>query len=325
MIAVDHLERYWSRSIANMRQPGAAPRSEAEWARDKLLLHGLGVGIEQAARYLATSPSLEQFENWILDLNGGAIDPARLRRLNAALRGEPYGEATAQWLASIEALPPVLSKADLAQWEEEGVVVVPGAIPRDEAATACAAVYEHIGADPANPDTWYTRRNMQGIMVQFFQHPAFDAARTSARIHKAFAQLWGTADLFPTTDRCGFNPPERGAYRFPGPNLHWDADLTRPVPFDVQGLVYLVDVEAEQGAFTCVPRFHRELEAWLRALPPGANPMEHIPCDRAKAVAASAGDLILWHQALPHGSRPNRAALPRVVQYLTMFPPLRIT
>jgi len=28
----------------------------------------------------------------------------------------------------------------------------------------------------------------------------------------------------------------------------------------------------------------------------------------------------LWHQSLPHGSSPNRAARPRVAQYVTMKP-----
>jgi ectoine hydroxylase-related dioxygenase (phytanoyl-CoA dioxygenase family) len=41
---------------------------------------------------------------------------------------------------------------------------------------------------------------------------------------------------------------------------------------------------------------------------------------RAISTAGSAGDLIVWHQALPHGATPNLATLPRVVQYLNMFP-----
>jgi ectoine hydroxylase-related dioxygenase (phytanoyl-CoA dioxygenase family) len=37
-------------------------------------------------------------------------------------------------------------------------------------------------------------------------------------------------------------------------------------------------------------------------------------------IAGRAGDLIIWHHALPHGSSPNRAKVPRVVQYLKMMP-----
>jgi ectoine hydroxylase-related dioxygenase (phytanoyl-CoA dioxygenase family) len=41
---------------------------------------------------------------------------------------------------------------------------------------------------------------------------------------------------------------------------------------------------------------------------------------RAIPIAGGAGDLIVWHQALPHGATPNLANSPRVVQYLNMFP-----
>nr|WP_246483388.1 phytanoyl-CoA dioxygenase family protein [Paenacidovorax monticola] len=32
------------------------------------------------------------------------------------------------------------------------------------------------------------------------------------------------------------------------------------------------------------------------------------------------GDLIIWHHALPHGSRPNTTRQPRLVQYINLFP-----
>jgi ectoine hydroxylase-related dioxygenase (phytanoyl-CoA dioxygenase family) len=41
---------------------------------------------------------------------------------------------------------------------------------------------------------------------------------------------------------------------------------------------------------------------------------------RAIPIAGRAGDLIIWHQALPHGATPNLCTLPRIVQYLNMFP-----
>ena len=39
-----------------------------------------------------------------------------------------------------------------------------------------------------------------------------------------------------------------------------------------------------------------------------------------KPIAANAGDFILWHQALPHGSSPNTATRPRLVQYINYMP-----
>jgi ectoine hydroxylase-related dioxygenase (phytanoyl-CoA dioxygenase family) len=38
-----------------------------------------------------------------------------------------------------------------------------------------------------------------------------------------------------------------------------------------------------------------------------------------QSIAAKEGDLIIWHQALPHGNSPNRAGFPRLVQYLNMY------
>ncbi len=40
--------------------------------------------------------------------------------------------------------------------------------------------------------------------------------------------IWGNADLSVTTDRAGFNGPERLAWLFQGPDLHWDTGQSRP-------------------------------------------------------------------------------------------------
>src|SRR5262249_15158053 len=75
-------------------------------------------------------------------------------------------------------------------------------------------------------------------------------------------------------------------------------------------------------AFRCVPGFHHRLASWLAELPPVANPRSRAILDTLTAVpiAGRAGDLVIWHHALPHGSSPNRSSQPRVVQYLKMMP-----
>jgi ectoine hydroxylase-related dioxygenase (phytanoyl-CoA dioxygenase family) len=157
--------------------------------------------------------------------------------------------------------------------------------------------------------------------VQYFQHPAFDAVRRAPRIHKAFAQLWGTADLWVTTDRVGFNAPEREGFMFPGPRLHWDVTVKTPFLLGTGGILYLTDTPPEQGAFTVVPGFQRWGEAWLKALPPSADPRQQdLYALGPHAIGGRAGDLVIWHQALPHGASPNRGTRPRMVQYVNMFP-----
>jgi hypothetical protein len=319
VLGVCQLKRLWARNTAS-RAGHRLPIDHREKHLDHLVIDALGVGLEQTMQYLfAAAPTFEAFERWIVDA-AGPVAPPLAGRINAAVIGTPYPAEITEWLAAVDASPPVLSADDLAFWDEHGYIIVHDAVPADSLAAAAQAVWDHVGARPEAPDTWYRRRN-NGIMVQFFQHPAFTANRRSPRIHKAFAQLWGTADLWVTTDRVGFNVPERPGWHFPGPDLHWDTSLAQPMPFHAQGILYLTDTPPEQGAFTCVPGFHRRIEAWLANLPPDADPRrQDLHALGSQPIGGRAGDLIIWNDALPHGSRPNRGRAPRLVQYIRMYP-----
>ena len=318
LLGVFQLERYWSTIMAGQRgAPLPLPMHDRHL--NSLVIHALGIGLEQASDYLATQPSFDAFERWIVETTGG-IAPLQVARINAAVSGAPCPDEIRRWLDAVEASEPVLSAADLEHWNEHGYVVLHDAVPRDSREAATQALWDHLGAHESDPGTWY-RRNDHGIMVQYFQHPAFDANRRSPRIHKAFAQLWNTADLWVTTDRAGFNVPERPGWMFRGPDLHWDVSVKTPIPFGTQGILYLTDTPPEQGAFTLVPGFHRRIESWLETLPPGADPRrKDMHALGSRAIGGRAGDLVIWHQALPHGASPNRGTRPRMVQYINMLP-----
>jgi hypothetical protein len=316
-LGIPHLARFWSRTLAKRSGDAPASNSPGDWAADNTLLAGLGLNLRETYAFLYDqTPSLATFEAWILDLNGGSIDPARIARLNAALGGE-VGEASVPAPAAL----PVLTHADLAFWEENGYVVLHDAVPPENSQAAAEAIYHFLGIEPLQPDTWYGRTLGHTIWVPLLHHPALWANRNSRRIYGAFSQIWRRPDLWVNVDQAGFNPPERPGWKFPGPHLHWDVSLVQPIPFGVQGILYLTDTAADQGAFTCVPGFHRIIENWLDALPAGADPRaQDLRSFETVPVAGRAGDLIIWHQALPHGASPNRSARPRVVQYLTMRP-----
>ncbi len=318
-LGICHLKRMWSRAMA-ARQGRFFPTSQHERHLDRLVIHACGLGLEQTASYLGdAAPSFEAFERWLVAITGG-VAPEAVARINAAVTGEAMPEPCARWLAGVTASPPVLKAADLAHFNEHGYVVLHEAVPAAIREAAAQALWAHLGADPDDPQTWYQRRD-HGIMVQYFQHPAFAAIRRAPRIHKAFAQLWGTADLWATTDRVGFNAPERADFRFPGPHLHWDVSVKTPIPFGTGGILYLTDTPPEQGAFTLVPGFQRWGEAWLKALPAGTDPRQQdLYALGPRAIGGKAGDLVIWHQALPHGASPNRGLRPRMVQYINMFP-----
>src|SRR5262249_5793609 len=157
-------------------------------------------------------------------------------RINATIRGEEYSEEVKALIRAIDEAEPVLSAADLSFWEEHGYVIVHDAITQDDCRAAELAVWQSLNMHPHNPETW-DQRSTHGIMRQFFHHPALTKPRRSARAHKAFAQIWGTGDLWATIDRVSFNPPESKGWAFPGPHLHWDTSLAAPIPFDVSGLI----------------------------------------------------------------------------------------
>ena len=306
------LRDFWA---ARTFRPGAPPMPPQQ---ARLLLDTLGLGIEQVATYLRDQPDYASFTAW-LSTTAGTPDADKLDRYHAWLAGDPPPPATQKLLAKIDAMPPVLDAAALAEWAADGVVVLRHAITPAEVKAAEQVLWQRLEASPDDPASWYGCAT-QGIMLQCFQHPALEAARRSRRIHKAFAQLFGTADLWATTDRMSFNPPEAPGHPFRGPHLHWDTSLSPPIPLSMGGILYLTDTAADQGALQVVRGFHRRIAPWLATLG-DIDPRTIDLSAEATTVPANAGDLVIWHHALPHGASPNRATRPRLAHYVTMYPP----
>ncbi len=321
VLGVPHLYRLWSRTADADGNVGAS--DGRQWAADRLTIHGLGLGLHETLEFLYSRPSVADFEAWILERNGGAIDPQQVALVNtrvARLSGQEPEPVEAGLPGDFE---PVLGEDEVLCWQEQGYVVLCDAVPPEACRAAEQALWDFLGMDPTVPDSWYQNPHGHTIMAPLFHDPAFAENRRSPRIRAAFAQLWGTNDLQVTIDRGGFNPPERKDWRFPGPDLHWDTSLAAPIQLDIQGILYLTDTPAAQGAFRCVPGFHRRIDAWLAGLPPGADPRAQDLSVEAVPVAARAGDMVLWHAALPHGASANRGTGPRMVQYIAWYPPGR--
>jgi hypothetical protein len=319
-LGVQHLKRFWAQALAK-RNGASLNSTQQDWHFDNLLLNGLGLPLQETMRYLMqAAPDFATFERWVLEKNGGALVPLQVERLNCLFTGQPYGASVTEHLREIEVSEDVLSAEDLRFWDENGYVIVRGAISKEQAQATETAVWDALGMSPTNPASWYEKPIGQGIMMDFYHHPTLRANRQSPRIQKAFAQLWQTADLWMTTDRTSLNPPETSTYCHQGTPLHWDMSLRPPFHFGTQGLIYLCDTPAYQGAFRCVPGFHRQLESWLAGLPASTDPRSIDLTGLAQPIAAEAGDMVIWHHFLPHGSSANRGSYPRIVQYLNMYP-----
>lgn len=299
--SIEKIRLYFLKAIA----PGSyLDQPVINWEELNSLLNYLGIGIEPTFRFLAnTTNSAEQFEQWVNE-NGSSNNQVNETREQ-------------------EARTTIFTPEEMALWQEKGYIILRGAIPTEDCRATTKLIYAKIGADPSNPASWYLPHPLkQGIMIQLYKHELLERNRYAPRIRQAFQQLWKEEQLFVSHDRVSFNPPESANYTFPGPNLHWDVSLQQPIPFGLQGLLYLTDTAANQGAFTVIPGFHRLINDWLEQLPEGTNPRDKALLNNLERepIAAKAGDLIIWHHCLPHGSSPNTSDQPRIVQYINYQP-----
>lgn len=281
------------------------------------MIDALGISLSQMHGYLlCDAPTFSELEEWIV-ATAGRPDRICIERLNADIVGTPHPRTIRRWLETIENSEPVLTQDDLSFWSENGYVVVKNAVTPEACAKAEKAIREYVSSASSLQDDM----SVHGIMVELIQHHALETNRRATRIHKAFAQLWGTADLWVSADRCGFHEPQSEERPFPGPDLHWDMEFDLPIKFKTQGILYLTDTLPEQGALTLVPGFHNRLREWLQTLEPGIDPQaQDLHALGSVPIAGEAGDMIIWHHALPHGSRPNLGKHPRIVQYINMYP-----
>jgi Phytanoyl-CoA dioxygenase (PhyH) len=319
LIGVPQLRRLWRRTVLACGEAVDA----ATWAADQAAIYGLGLGLHETMAFLhATKPDFAAFERWVLACNGGVMDAARVAQVNAVVaRAESGAVSPAEGLPAD--LAPVLDADDLRCWAEKGYVVLREAVSPEDCRAAAEAIWAFTGTSPDEPERWHDARNREGIFVTLARHPAFEKNRRAPRIRAAFAQLWGTDDLWVAIDRGGLNPPDRPGRSFAVPPLHWDISLVPPFTDYFQGILYLTDTPAEQGAFQCVPGFHRRLAAWLAALPGGVDPRDQDFSAEAVRIPGRAGDMVIWHGALPHGASHNYGRYPRLVQYIAYHPPQR--
>lgn len=312
-IGIYYLKKIWN-FYAHLIQSNLKEEDVVEWKYINGVFNALSLGIEPTIQYLTqASPSFQEFENWIRE--NGKISGEIINHFNSLVNKEKTKGS------KIEEKP--LSNTDLEKWDRDGYVILKDAIPKEDCERAVKLIYEKIGATQSNPESWYNPHPLkQGIMIQLFNSPILDKNRLSRKIRLTYEQLWNRPDLMVSMDRVSFNPPETAFYQFPGPNLHWDISLKRPIPFGLQGLLYLADTDKTQGAFTVIRGFHKKLEDWLEQLGQGVDPRDQkiLSNFELDPISGDAGDFIIWDHRLPHGSSPNKSSKPRIVQYINYQP-----
>lgn len=290
------LEKLWERTLKTKNRE--EEDQENTWNQEIEALNRIGIGMEETIHYLYfEKPNLETFKEW-LSKNKKEVSNRE------------------------QILEDVLSKEDLLFWKENGYVVLKNAISKSDCEATQKAIWDFLGMSPCQKESWYQQNPAQrGLMLTFSDHPTLNKNRQSLRIQKAYEQLYKTTKIHKTIDKVSFNPPENENFHFLGSPLHWDVSLKMPIPFKLQGLLYLTDCGVNDGAFHCVAGFHNQIEDWLDKFSADENPREiALKTLKPTPVIGAAGDFIIWHHALPHCATPNYGNTPRLVQYLTYNP-----
>jgi hypothetical protein len=222
-----------------------------------------------------------------------------------------------------------LSEADWKFWVDNGYVIIKNAVPKEQVKKLADYLWEYEGKDQNDIESWYKKPNAQMQMaelnntgmVEIYNHQFMWDNRQYPKVHKAFADVWGTEKLWVTIDRANLNFPLRPGFEYKG-FIHWDYDPeTRPQ--NVQGVLALADQTDEtMGGFQCVPELYRTYDTWKLTQP---DDRDHYKPDTTgfsiEKVKLEAGDLLIFNSLEPHGIRANTSGNKvRIAQYISMMP-----
>jgi hypothetical protein len=136
--------------------------------------------------------------------------------------------------------------------------IVPNAVSEQNRENLIDTIFEFLGVDRANPDSWYQPPVCPSGNVEIYQHQALWDNRQSPRVHGAFADIYNDHKLWVSLDRAAMRPPQRADQpRFNAKLFtHWDMDVKKLTPdfFAVQGVLCLNDAPPELGGFHRVCR-----------------------------------------------------------------------
>jgi ectoine hydroxylase-related dioxygenase (phytanoyl-CoA dioxygenase family) len=223
----------------------------------------------------------------------------------------------------------ILSAEDRASFEENGYIHVKGLVPPEQCEAVVDAIFAFLRMDRSNPDDWYRPPLNPRGFVELYHHHTMWEVRQEPKLHQVFSELWGTEKLWVSLDRVGFKPPRNEQhldYDDPG-FIHWDADTSQwPLPFSLQGVLYLTDTAEDQGGWQGIPGIHRRFDEWVKTQPADRDPrnpdvesLERLGMPITR-IAGQQGDMVIWVRALAHGNGHNVSGKPRFAQYITMSP-----
>lgn len=232
--------------------------------------------------------------------------------------------------------------------EDEGYVVVAGAMTPDEVKTAKDLLWTdieaHHGISRADSETWKNwRLSRTGLDTAVVQDPGAWYVRACPGVKRAFEEVWETPELIVSMDAVILWRPWwiKSSWMPITEGLHLDQNpFHKPSLETVQGMVPLLPVSMASGGLKVIPRSHTEAakDELKEEFPHLASCGDWCPLmsdhESAILLLAEPGDLILWDSRTIHGghvgssrpsSRPESAELARMSVTVCMVPRSKAT
>lgn len=230
-----------------------------------------------------------------------------------------------------------LTQVEIDRFYDDGYLVLPQVISREEAAGYGRAVLDLLPRDLTVPDPWLAhagrikpyRYLADGRRDDCIDTPELLPLYGNRRLYEVAAQLLGSPHIRIFDGSVGItvrNMSEKASPR--SQNLHVDATvpddvddfLCTPQELQVGGCLYLTDVSADGGGIHIVPGAHKQVaEAAGEAKGGGRhlnNNWHNIPDMPSVEVTGNAGDFAMLHHLMPHAASHNRLPQARLAVFL---------
>lgn len=228
---------------------------------------------------------------------------------------------------------PVLTDDQLAEFDEQGYVIIKGALAASDAERYRQSILSMIPPGLEIPAVWGSHdgriKPMSGPDRQTFDTPALLPLMTNEKLYGAACQLLGSTSLRVTDGSVGITIRNDAHADQPlSQTLHLDASVPTSADdftfeqreLQVGGCYYLTDVEPNGGGIHVVPGGHKIVEAEARAAGGGGRHLhqnwKQIKHLTSTEITGEAGDFALLHHLMPHGASHNRNPTARVAYFV---------
>lgn len=220
----------------------------------------------------------------------------------------------------------MISSSDRERFLRDGYLVIPGVVPENLCQDVIYTILNYLDVDLDDPASWskeeYAVQGSGPDIVPLHHSQSLWNIRQHPAVYEIFSDLYQDKKLWVSMDKVSYKPPvSETTRRWRQTPIHWDCNPWKFNTLSIQGLVYLTDTEASQGAFCCVPSIYKNLKTYLDnhrgdelARYPRVADADVVP------VPGPAGSLVLFHRLMPHTNLKNESSAHGFMQYVSMDP-----